>query len=159
MYRKILGMIVLVMAVMLIVTCVDAAGMMSAGTDDTIGYYGIDTPAGSSGYTYSIATDDGVFYMSDEQADTLGKRDYTLHKLVEYDLNKYSDSFMPDAVVWGRGGLNFVYDFHHDRDTECFEIPNNQEFSFDYKSGQHVGYNKNAKVVTRLYNKDGSVMT
>lgn len=143
----------------LLISSVSSAGMASAGYEDYIGYYGLDTPAGSSGYTYSIATDEGVFYMSDEQADTLGKYDYTLHKLVEYDLNKYSDSFAPDAVIWGRGGLNFVYDIHHDRDTECFQIANNQEFSFDYKSGQHVGYNTNAKVVTKIYNKDGSVMT
>ncbi|RAP54215.1 MAG: hypothetical protein BZ137_03390 [Methanosphaera sp. rholeuAM130] len=159
MYRKLLTITSTILLLVLLASSVSASGMMSAGTDDLIGYYGLDTPAGSSGYTYSIATDDGVFYMSDEQADTLGKRDYTLHKLVEYDLNKYRDSFMPDAVVWGSGGFNFVYDWNHDRDTDCFQIPNNQEFSFDYKSGQQVGYNSNAKVVTRLYNADGSIMT
>ena len=159
MYKKILMITAVVVILPMLISSVSAVGMASAGYDDLIGYYGLDTPAGSSGYTYSIATDDGVFYISDEQADTLGKHDYTLHKLVEYDLNKYSDSFGPDAVIWGSGGFNFVYDLHHDRDTECFQIENNQEFSFDYKSGQHVGYNKDAKVVTRLYNKDGSVMT
>ena len=159
MQNKLLLTAGLVFIITLFATAVSGAGMQSAGYDDLIGYYGMDTPAGSSGYTYSIATDEGVFYMSDQQADTLGKHDYTLHKLIEYDLNKYSGMFTPDAVVWGSGGFNFVYDINHDRDTECFQIANNQEFSFDYKSGQHVGYNTNAKVVTRLYNKDGSVMT
>ncbi|RAP51518.1 MAG: hypothetical protein BZ133_02885 [Methanosphaera sp. SHI613] len=159
MLKKYFMLMGFVLTIALFVSGVSAAGMQSAGYEDLIGYYGIDTPAGSSGYTYSIATDEGVFYMNDEQADTLGKHDYTLHKLVEYDLNKYSGMFTPDAVIWGSGGFNFVYDINHDRDTECFQIPNNQEFSFDYKSGQHVGYNTNAKVVTKLYDKDGNVMT
>lgn len=149
----------LVFSILLFIGSVSAGGMASAGTEDLIGYYGLDTPAGSSGYTYSIATEEGVFYMTDQQADTLGKYDYSLHQLVAYDLNKYSDAFTPDAVIWGSGGFNFVYDINHDKDTECFQIPNNQEFSFDYKTGQHVGYNTNAKVVTKLYNKDGSIMT
>lgn len=159
MYKKLLMILTVLSMTLLLASCVSAVGMMKADTDDLIGYYGMDTPAGTSGYTYSIATDDGVFYMSDEQADTLGKYDYTLHKLVEYDLNKYSGSFMPDAVIWGSGGFNFMYNIDHTRDTECFQIPNNQEFSFDYKSGQHVGYNTNAKVVTRLYDKNGHIMT
>lgn len=156
--KKIMITILVILGIVLFCSSASASSRIYADTNDTIAYFGLDTPAGSSGYTYAVATEEGVFYMSDQQADNLGRHDYMLHKLVEYDLNKYSDSFMPDAVIWGNGGFNYVYNIDHTKDTENFQIPNNQNFSFEYKDGQKVGYNTNAKVITKIYNADGSVM-
>lgn len=157
--RKILISISMLFVVLMLSFSVSASERMYADTGDTIAYYGLDTPAGTSGYTYAICTEDGVFYMSDEQADTLGTHDYTLHQLVQYDLDKYSGSFRPDAVSFGSNGMNYYYNLDNSEDTEMFEIANNQNFAFEYKSGQQVGYNKDAKVVTKLYNMDGTEMT
>jgi len=148
----------IVFLLVLMSSCVFGSQRMYTDDNDIIAYYGLDTPAGTSGYTYAISTEEGVFYMSDEQADILGKRDFNLHRLIQYDLSKYSDSFTPDAVSFGSGGLNYYYTFDHSKDTDMFQIENSQEFAFEYKDGQTVGYNNNAKVITKLYNMDGSLM-
>lgn len=141
-----------------LITCVNAGQRMYADGNDIIAYYGLDTPAGTSGYSYAISTEDGVFYMSDEQANLLAKHDYGLRQLIEYDLSKYSGSFMPDAVSFGSNGINYLYTIDHSRDTDMFELQNTQNFAFEYKSGQRVGYNYDANVITKLYNPDGSEM-
>lgn len=158
MNKKILLLFCMVFLLVFMTSCVSGSQRMYADNNDIIAYYGLDTPAGTSGYTYAISTDDGVFYMSDEQADILGKRDFNLRQLIQYDLSKYSGSLAPDAVSFGSGGLNYYYTFDHSRDTDMFQIENSQEFAFEYKGGQSVGYNHDAKVITKLYNMDGSPM-
>jgi len=106
------------------ISSVNASERITASPGDTFAFYGIDNPAAES-YRFAIVVDKEVYYFDNPIAS----------ELAEYSQN-FGDVYYQ---VYGKTVEGF-YDFENDK-----------TFEFKYKSGQHVGYNDNAKVITEIY--------
>lgn len=136
-----------------------SAEKLRATPDDYFAYYGADTPAGQSHYTYAIELDNGVYYIPDSIAEKLAAYSSSFRRVYEYDLDKFGSRFMPDAISFGRNGFNAYYQVGNRNDDEMFIFMNDKSFDFEYKSGQQVGYNSRAYVITNIYYPNGEKIT
>jgi hypothetical protein len=153
--------IVVLFAYLLIVlslNCASASEVINATPNDIYAYYGMNTPAGQT-HSFAIEVDSTVYYITDSVANRLASYSPTFRMLFNYDLNKYSDMFKPDAISFGSNGFNAYYQLNNEEDDEMFQLNNDRSFSFEYASGQQVGYNSNAKVITKVYYPDGNEIT
>ena len=58
MNKKILLSLCMIFLLVFMTCCVSGNQRMYADNNDIIAYYGLDTPAGTSGYTYAISTEE-----------------------------------------------------------------------------------------------------
>lgn len=152
--------LVILVSVLLLFTLssVSASEKITATSSDHFGYYGPDTPAGKT-HSFSVEVDSNVYYISDSLANKLAAYSSSFRRVYEYDLDKYSNKYKPDAVSFGSNGVNAYYQLNNNQDTEMFEFQNDKTFEFEYSTGNTVGYNKNAKIITKIYNYDGKELT
>lgn len=153
MYKK-LSIVIIIIILLLSFATVSASERISATPDDRFAYYGSDTPAGQT-HSFAIEVDRNVYYITEPIANKLAYYSIYFRKVYDYDLEKYSDKFRPDGMSFGSNGLNFYYNLNNERDDEMFDFPNDKSFDFEYVSGQNVGYNTNAKVITKVYYPNG----
>lgn len=127
---------------------------------DSFFYYGEDTPAGKSGYTYAIVVDGKPYYMGDNKAELLAHNgERGMIEVINYDLQKYEGRFTPSQYIVGRSGIHAVYDTTREHDNTMFEFEKMGNYMFSYRDGQEVGLNKNASVVVKLYYLNGTEIT
>ena len=148
----------IVMFLLLSISGVHASERISATPDDYFAYYGSDTPAGQT-HSFAIVVDGNVYYVKDPVANRLAYYSLYFRQVYDYDLEKFSEKFMPDAMSIGTNGYNFYYNLNRQADDEMFNFPNDKSFDFEYVGGQRVGYNSNAKVVTKIYYPHGGEIT
>jgi len=153
-----LSIIILATLLLLSISAVCASERVSATPDDRFAYYGSDTPAGQT-HSFAIEVDGNVYYIKDPVANKLAYYSLYFRRVYDYDLEKYSDKFMPDALSFGTNGYNFYYNLNEPADDEMFTFPNDKSFDFEYVNGQRVGYNNNAKVITKIYYPAGGEIT
>lgn len=153
MSKKVL--VLLVFLLFLVSLSMVSAEKIRATPEDSFAYYGADTPAGQSAYNFAIEVDSNVYYISDYIAEELASYSLSFRRVYAYDLEKYGRKFTPDAVSFGSNGFNMYYQTGNQYDDEMFQFVNDETFDFDYKSGQRVGYNSNAKVITDIYYPEG----
>ena len=151
---------VILIAFLLLVSVagVSASEKISATPNDRFTYFGSDTPAGQT-HSYAIEVDSNVYYITGSVANKLADYSIYFRQVYDYDLEKYSEKFRPDGMSFGSNGLNIYYNLDSQRDYEIFSFPNDKSFDFEYVSGQHVGYNRNAKVITKIYYPGGGEIT
>lgn len=157
MKKKIL-IILLALLVMLTIHNVCANEKIRATPNDYFAYYGSDTPAGQT-HSFAIEVDSGVYYITDPIAEKLAAYSYSFRRVYEYDLEKWASKFRPDAISYGSNGFNAYYQLGNRADDEMFTFINDKSFDFEYQSGQPVGYNRNAKVITKIYYPNGGEIT
>lgn len=150
--------LLIIATVTLSVNCVNASERISATPDDYFTYFGSDTPAGQT-HSFAIEVDSNVYYITDSVANKLSYYSLYFRRVYDYDLEKFSDKFRPDAFSFGSNGYNFYYNLNREADDEMFPFPNDKSFDFEYVGGQHVGYNTNAKVITKIYYPGGGEIT
>lgn len=148
----------LALVLTLSISSVNASERISATPDDYFTYFGSDTPAGQT-HSFAIEVDSKVYYIPDSVANKLASYSLSFRRVYDYDLEKYSDKFMPDAFGFGTNGYNVYYNLNRQSDDEMFSFYNDKSFDFEYVSGQHVGYNTNAKVITKIYYPGGAEIT
>ena len=119
-------------------------------------YYGEDTPAGKSGYTYAVVINGTPYYMDDKNAELLAQSDNSMLAVMKYDLNKYDSRYSPKNYVIGSSGVNFVYEGKSSSDTTMFEYKLMKDFQFSYRENVTIGENKNAHMVEHVYDLNGS---
>jgi len=107
---------------------VNASEKISATPNDYFTYYGYATPAGKT-HSFGIEVDSNVYYIDDNVAT----------KLVDYSL-KFKEEY---NKIQGKSIEGMI------------EFKNDKAFDFEYVSGQQVGLNHNAKVITKIYYTDG----
>lgn len=151
---------IILFSLMLLLTLSNAyaSERISATPYDHFAYYGADTPAGQS-YSFAIEVDSNVYYINDQIANKLASYSLTFRRVYDYDLEKYANKFKPDVISFGSNGFNAYYPLNHQVDDDMFTFANDRYFDFDYVSGQHVGYNRNAKVITKIYYPNGGEIT
>jgi len=157
MNKKILIIITLFMVVLTLNTF-SANQKISASSNDYFTYYGLDTPAGQT-HSFAIEVNRNVYYISDSAANKLASYSPSFRRLYSYDLEKYGNKFKPDVISFGSNGFNAYYQLDNTIDDEMFQIANDYPFDFEYKKGQHVGYNRDAKVITKIYYPNGQEIT
>lgn len=145
-------------AVILSIGSVNASQKITATPDDYFAYYGADTPAGQT-HSFAIEVDSNVYYISDQTANRLASYSPYFRKAYDYCLRKYSNKFRPDAISFGSNGFNAYYQLDSTPDDEMFQFHSDRTFDFEYETGQQVGYNRNAKVITRIYYPSGGEIT
>lgn len=155
---KKLSIVLITFLLLLSVAGVNASEKVSATPNDRFAYYGSDTPAGQT-HSFAVEVDGNVYYISESVANKLASYSIYFSQVYDYDLEKYADKFRPDGMSFGSNGLNFFYDLNTQRDDEMFDFPNDKSFDFEYVGGQHVGYNTNAKVITKVYYPNGREIT
>ena len=106
------------------ISSVNASEKITASPGDIFAVYGPDTPAGQS-YSYAIEVDSTVYYFDDSIASKLAS---------------YSPKF---AEVFSQVNNNQI--------AGTSEFNNDKSFEFEYISGQQVGMNKDAHVITEIY--------
>lgn len=143
---------------LLSLTNVSANEKISASPNNYFAYFGADTPAGQT-HSYAIEVDSNVYYIPDSIAEKLASYSPSFRRVYEYDLEKWGNKFMPDAISYGSNGFNAYYQLGNSRDDEMFQFVNDKSFDFEYKAGQQVGYNRNAKVITKIYYPYGGEIT
>lgn len=151
-------MMIIVVLLLLSISSVHASERISATPDNRFAYYGLDTPAGQT-HSFAIEVDGNVYYIKDSVANKLAYYSIYFRSVYDYDLEKYSDKFRPDALSFGTNGYNFYYNLNEPADDEMFTFPNDKSFDFEYVGGQRVGYNANAKVITKIYYPGGGEIT
>lgn len=123
--------IIILMSILLLfsISTVNASEKISATPNDYFAYYGYDQPAAQT-HSFAIEVDSKVYYIDD----------YIARKLASYSNN-----------------FNKIYSQVNGQYIEgCHEFDNDKSFDFEYVSGQQVGYNNNAKVITKIYYPDGT---
>lgn len=129
---------------------------INATTTDNFTYYGPDTLAGKTD-TYAIEVNNTVYYIGQDTDSKLAEYSTNFASIYNWDLKKYDAT--PDAVIVRPGKLvpSLVYTKGED-DLSEFTFGNDKNFSFEYKTGETVGANKNASVITHLYYPNGTEM-
>ncbi|WP_323735845.1 hypothetical protein PXD04_08115 [Methanosphaera sp. ISO3-F5] len=123
-------MIILVSFLVLFsISSVNASEKISATPNDYFTYYGYDQPAAET-HSFAIEVDSNVYYISDTIANKLAL---------------YSSNFR--EIYNEVNGKNI-------RGNHQFE--NDKYFDFEYISGQQVGFNRDAKVITNIYDSNGN---
>lgn len=156
--NKKLAIILISLLLILTLSNVSASEKVRATSDDYFTYYGLNTPAGQT-HSFAIEVNSNVYYITDSIANKLAAYSTKFRQAYNYDLQKYSDKFTPDAVSFGSNGFNAYYQLNSQSDDEMFQFANDESFDFEYKTGQHVGYNTNAKVITKIYYPNGEEIT
>ncbi len=151
-------LILITLMILLSLVTVSASEKITATPNDRFTYFGSDTPAGQT-HSFAIEVNSNVYYITDSVANKLADYSIYFRKVYDYDLEKFSDKFMPDAMSFGTNGYNFYYNLNSQKDDEMFGFPNDKSFDFEYVSGQRVGYNINANVITKIYYPGGGEIT
>ncbi len=132
-------------SLLLLVLCLTMASVVCADTghsevsgDLDVTYHGLRTEIGQQ-YPISFVYEDQTYYVDNDNLNKLASSNEDFEYLFKYDANFKS----PYLLVEGND-LEF--------DRQC----NNTDFSFDYETGQTVGNDTNASVVTNVYSPDGS---
>ena len=121
--------IVLISLLLLLsISSVNASEKISATPNEYFTFYGVDTPAGQT-HSFGIEVDSKVYYISDSIAS----------KLASFSSN-FGEAY---HQTYGQN-LEGMTDFKND-----------EYFDFEYISGQQVGFNSNANIITKVYYPDG----
>lgn len=127
-----------------------SAEKIHASSDDLVTYYGPDTPAGESGYTFSIEVDGNVYYVEYYDETSLADLSDNVKDVLEWDL---STNYMDDEIdVRDTLGMKIasIEVLDEGSGTTMFNFPLGEDVSFTYSDGHTVGFNTNANVIDDL---------
>lgn len=125
-----------------------SAGTVHVSSDDLVTYYGPETPAGESGYTFAIEVDGSVYYVEYYDETDLADISDNVKEVLNWDLKTNygndNDIDIRDTLGMKIGSLDIQ---DEGSGTTMFSFPVGEDFSFTYSDGHTVGFNKNAKVI------------
>lgn len=110
------------------ISTVSASEKISATPSEYFTYYGVDTPAGQT-HSFGIEVDSKVYYISDSIASKLASISSNFREVYAETSSSYYEGMA--------------------------DFKNDEYFDFEYISGQQVGFNDNAKVITKVYYPNG----
>ena len=127
-----------------------SAEKIHASSDDLVTYYGPDTPAGDSGYTFSIEVDGDVYYLEYYDETTLADISDNVKDVLEWDLKT---NYMNDDIdIRNSLGMKIgsIEVLDEGSGTTMFSFPLGEDVSFTYSDGHTVGFNTNAKIIDEI---------
>ncbi|WP_407411043.1 hypothetical protein [Methanobrevibacter sp.] len=147
-YVLILGLILAIMTLSAV-----SAETVHVSSDDLVTYFGPETPAGESGYTFAIEVDSGVYYVDYYDETDFADISDNVKTVLDWDLKTNygngNDINIRDTLGMKIGSLDIQ---DEGNGTTMFSFPVGEDFSFTYTDGHTVGFNKNAKVIDEFKN-------
>ncbi len=142
----ILGLILAIMSMSAV-----SAETIHVSSDDLVTYFGPETPAGESGYTFAIEVDSAVYYVDYYDETDFADISDNVKTVLEWDLKTNygndNDIDIRDTLGMKIGSLDIQ---DEGSGTTMFSFPVGEDFSFTYSDGHTVGFNNNAKVIEKF---------
>ncbi len=136
MNSKMKTLVLLLLCITLASVVCAAGGHVDMDAEAEVTYYSADSQIGQSGYCFSVEDYGEIYYL-----------DNTGFELLISDDGNTNNS-------------NQVEDYENQLEQEGLESYtvewNYTDFSFDYESGQTVGNDSDANVITHIYNANGA---